>query len=153
MGHIEQYRQFTSALYGFERKKSSLYTDYRFLAGYLIFSGSAESGKPRFLKKLSLLLLRFCFNIESTSHCIIRNIPYFPHPKNIINGARYIGANVVIYHNATLGAKRIDYQFNPSSRPRINDDVVLATGCVVLGGGEVAAGGIVKANEVRVTDK
>ncbi len=152
MGHIDQYLQFTSALYGFERKKRSLYTDYRFIAGYLIFIGGAGSKKPMFFKKVALILLRLIFNIESTRHCILKGIPYFPHPKAIINGARYIGENVVIYHNTTLGAKRIDYQFNPACRPRINDHVVIATGAVVIGGGEVTAGSIVKANEVRITD-
>ena len=97
-------------------------------------------------------MLRMMFNIESTSNCIIKGIPYFPHPKNIINGGRYIGESVVIYHNTTLGAKRIDYQFNAHNRPKINDHVVIATGAVVLGGGEVASGTIVRANEVRITD-
>ena len=152
MRYIDQYLQFTSGLYGFERKKRSLYTDYRFIAGYLIFIGGADSNKPIIFKKAALFLLRLIFNIESTRHCILKGIPYFPHPKAIINGARYIGENVIIYHNTTLGAKRIDYGFNPASRPKINDNVVIATGAVVIGGGEVPAGNIVKANEVRITD-
>lgn len=68
---------------------------------------------------------------------------YFPHPQNIVIGANSIGRNAVIYHNVTIGAKFLDFEFNSSSRPTIGNDVIIGTGAVIVGG-------IVLGDDVRV---
>jgi serine acetyltransferase len=152
INHIDNYLIFTSSLYGTTRTKKNLILDYRFLAGYLVFISGKQYHIPKVFKKLFLFFLRLIFGIESTDNCYFNGIPYFPHPRNIIIGARFIGKNVIIYHNTTLGAKRVDYIFNISNRPKLNDGCVIATGAVVLGGGVILENKIVKANEVKIVD-
>ena len=59
---------------------------------------------------------------------------FFPHTSGTVLGAGRIGANAVIYHNVTVGAKILDMQNRPELRPAIGDDAFLGAGCKVLGG-------------------
>lgn len=93
-------------------------------------------------------MLRIIYGIETTNRCVFESMPFLPHPKNIINGAEYVGKNVIIYHNVTIGAKRIDVHFK--ERPRIEGGCVIATGAVVVGSGTLKENSIAKANSVIV---
>ena len=74
------------------------------------------------------------------------------HTHGIVLGAASIGRNVTIYQQVTLGALEADFMFDPSLRPIVEDDVVLAAGAKVLGGVRVGSGSIVGANAVVLCD-
>jgi serine O-acetyltransferase len=67
-------------------------------------------------------------------------------------GAASIGRNVTIYQQVTLGALEADFRFDPSLRPTVEDDVVLAAGAKVLGGVRVGSRSTVGANAVVLCD-
>lgn len=74
------------------------------------------------------------------------------HTNGIVLGAASIGRNVTIYHQVTLGSLEADFRFDPSLRPTVEDDVVLAAGAKVLGGIRVGRGSTVGANAVVLCD-
>jgi serine O-acetyltransferase len=74
------------------------------------------------------------------------------HTHGIVLGAASIGRNVTIYQQVTLGALEADFRFDPSLRPTVEDDVVLAAGAKVLGGVRVGRGSTVGANAVVLCD-
>lgn len=74
------------------------------------------------------------------------------HTHGIVLGAASIGSNVTIYQQVTLGALDADFRFDPSLRPTVEDDVVLAAGAKVLGGVRVGCGSTVGANAVVLSD-
>lgn len=58
---------------------------------------------------------------------------FFPHTSGTVLGAGRIGANAVVYHNVTVGAKTLDMQNRHDLRPAIGDGAFLGAGCKVLG--------------------
>lgn len=58
---------------------------------------------------------------------------FFPHTVGTVLGAKRIGANAVIYHNVTVGAKVPDLRNEADLRPEIGDDAFLGAGCKILG--------------------
>jgi serine O-acetyltransferase len=65
-------------------------------------------------------------------------------------GATRIGSNATIYQGVTLGAKEIDMAFDPALRPQVGDNVVLGSGCKILGGVTIGDNVTVGANSVVV---
>lgn len=92
------------------------------------------------------------FGIEIGLDCEIGPGLYFPHTSGTVLGARRIGANAVIYHNVTLGAKDIDLGYVPEKRPLLGDGVLVASGAKVLGGVHVGDGAVIAANAVVLDD-
>jgi serine O-acetyltransferase len=86
-----------------------------------------------FGKVLSLLNF-LVFGLEIGLDCPIGPGLYFPHTSGTVIGARRIGANAVIYHNVTLGAKVPDLSYEADLRPEVGDDAFLGAGCKILGG-------------------
>jgi serine O-acetyltransferase len=79
-------------------------------------------------------LLNFAvFGLEIALDCPIGPGLYFPHTSGTVIGARCIGANAVIYHNVTLGAKVPDLANDGTLRPEVGDGAFLGAGCKVLG--------------------
>jgi serine O-acetyltransferase len=75
-----------------------------------------------------------------------------PHPLSIVIGeGTIIGDNVTIYHNVTLGTKHslID---NRKTYPIIGDNVIIYTGCLILGGIKVGDNSIIGANSFVTKD-
>lgn len=68
---------------------------------------------------------------EITGSCSIGPGLFFPHCNGIVIGARSIGANAVIYHNVTIGAKFIEYEH--INRPIIGDNCFFGANSIVLG--------------------
>jgi serine O-acetyltransferase len=90
------------------------------------------------------------FGLEIGMDCEIGPGLYFPHTSGTVIGARRIGANAVIYHNVTLGAKEPDLAFEPGKRPEVGDDVFLGSGAKILGGITLGNRAVVAANAVVV---
>ncbi len=107
----------------------------RFLPVFLFRSGSwCASHHLRPLGKFLSLVNFLVFGLEIGLDCPIGPGLYFPHTSGTVIGARRIGANAVIYHNVTLGAKIPDLSYDPELRPEIGDGAFLGAGCKILGG-------------------
>jgi serine O-acetyltransferase len=101
---------------------------------------------PKLLTYLNLLL----FGLEITPFCEIGPGIFFPHTSGTVIGARRIGRNVTVYQGVTLGAKQLDMKFDPELRPEVGDNVVLGSGCKILGGIRIGDNVVVGANSVLV---
>ena len=88
------------------------------------------------------------FGLEIGLDCPIGPGLYLPHTSGTVIGAREIGANAVIYHNVTLGAKIPDLSYEADLRPVLGDGVFLGAGCKILGGITLGDGVKVGANSV-----
>jgi serine O-acetyltransferase len=104
------------------------------------------------VSKLFSLLNVILFGIEVPATLEIGPGLILPHTQGIVLGASSIGRNVTIYQQVTLGALEADFRFDPSLRPTVEDDVVLAAGAKVLGGVRVGSGSTVGANAVVLCD-
>ena len=99
---------------------------------------------PKLLTYLNIVL----FGLDVPPRCEIGPGIFFPHPSGTVVGASRIGSNVTMFQGVTLGAKELDMEFNPKLRPEIGDNVVLGSGCKVLGGIKIGDGVTVGANSV-----
>src|SRR5208282_3297321 len=107
---------------------------YRFLPNVLCRSSRSAMLAgiplvPNLLTYVNLVL----FGLEITPRCEIGPGVFFAHPCGVVIGARRIGSNVTIMQAVGLGAKQLDMIFDPEVRPEIGDNVILGTGCKVLG--------------------
>ena len=109
------------------------------------------SGWRRASKLFSLLNV-ILFGMEVPATLDIGPGLILPHTQGIVLGAASIGRNVTIYQQVTLGALEADFRFDPSLRPTVEDDVVLAAGAKVLGGVRVGSCSTVGANAVVLCD-
>jgi serine O-acetyltransferase len=94
----------------------------------------------------------FVFGIEVASALEIGPGLVLPHTHGTVIGAASIGENVTIYQQVTIGAKQADFQFDPATRPRIADGVVIAAGAKVLGPVSVGTRAVIGANAVVISD-
>jgi serine O-acetyltransferase len=104
------------------------------------------------VSKLFSLLNVILFGMEVPATLEIGPGLILPHTQGIVLGAASIGRNVTIYQQVTLGALEADFRFDPSLRPTVEDDVVLAAGAKVLGGVRVGSRSTVGANAVVLCD-
>ncbi len=100
------------------------------------------------LAKIVSLANFVLFGIELAPRCEIGPGLCFPHTFGIVVGARKIGANALIYHEVTIGAKEMDVLYNPEKRPLIGDNVMIGAGAKVLGGITVGDNAVIGANAV-----
>lgn len=101
---------------------------------------------PKLLSYLNIVI----FGIEVTPRCEIGSGVFFPHTSGIVIGARRLGRNVTVFQGVTLGSKDLDMGFDPTLRPEVGDNVVLGSGCKVLGGIRIGDNVTVGANSVVV---
>jgi len=73
----------------------------------------------------------YLHGVEISSRCDIGGYFYMPHASGAVIGAVAIGRYAVIYHQATLGAKTVE--FRDEGRPVVGDRVVVGSGARVLG--------------------
>lgn len=106
-----------------------------------------KAGIPFFPYLFSYLNL-VVFGMDITSNCEIGPGIFFPHTSGIVIGANCLGTNVTVYHGVTLGAKRLDMQFDPETRPTVGDNVILGSGAKILGGISIGDNAVVGANSV-----
>jgi len=99
---------------------------------------------PKLLSYLNIVL----FGMEVTPRCEIGPGVFFPHTSGIVIGALRLGRNVTVFQGVTLGSKELDMGFDPALRPEVGDNVVLGSGCKVLGGIRIGDNVSVGANSV-----
>jgi len=92
------------------------------------------------------------FSIEVSARIPIGAGLFLPHTSDTVIGAASIGRNVTIFQGVTLGAKELDMNFIPASRPVIEDDVIIGAGAKVLGGVRIGRGARIGANAVVLID-
>lgn len=100
------------------------------------------------LAKLPALFNFIIFGIEVPPSLKIGKGLVLMHTQGTVLGAASIGCNVTIYHQVTLGAKMVNFNFDPSLRPIVDDDVTIYVGGKVLGGLTLGRGSVVGANAV-----
>lgn len=101
---------------------------------------------PELLTYLNIVL----FGLEVTPRCEIGPGIFFPHPSGTVVGAWRIGCNATILQGVTLGAKKMDLDFDRGLRPELGDNVLLGAGAKVLGGIRLGDNVTVGANAVVV---
>jgi serine O-acetyltransferase len=104
------------------------------------------------IAKLFSLINFVLFGLEIAIQCKIGGGLYLPHTQGTVIGANSIGFNATIYHNVTLGARGLDFDFNPMSRPTVGDNVIVGAGAKILGGILVGNNARVAANAVVLED-
>ena len=92
----------------------------------------------------------FLYGIEIAVRCPIGPGLFLPHTHGTVIGALRIGANATIYQGVTLGAREVDFGYGETSRPIIEDDVIIGSGAKVIGGVTLGRGSRVGANAVVV---
>jgi serine O-acetyltransferase len=125
----------------------------RFTCVYLIRAAHALHGtrlKP--LSKIFSLVNFVFFGIEVPARLEIGAGLVIPHSQGTVLGAGYIGKNVTIYQQVTLGAKLADFEYDLSKRPSVEDGVIITAGAKVLGPVRLGANCIVGANAVVIHD-
>lgn len=100
------------------------------------------------LAKLFSLCNAILFSLEVPARLQIGPGFVIPHTYGTVLGASVIGANVTIYQQVTLGALQLDFKYDPSTRPIVEDSVVIAAGAKVIGPVRLGAGCVVGANAV-----
>jgi serine O-acetyltransferase len=88
------------------------------------------------------------FGIEVTPRCRIGGGLFLPHTSGTVIGAASIGTNATIFQGVTLGAKFADMSYTQTTRPVLENDVVIGAGAKVLGGVNIGAGARVAANSL-----
>lgn len=123
---------------------------------------------PRFIPVLIVRLAQWCnaygllrpiavlltwmnvvlFGIEVAPRCKIGGGLFLPHTSGTVIGAASIGRNATIFQGVTLGAKYADMSYVQTSRPVLEDNVVIGAGAKVLGGIVIGVGACVAANSL-----
>ena len=122
---------------------------FRFLPIVLLRTSRAAMlagipGLPKLLTYANLVL----FGLEVTPKCEIGPGLFLPHPVGCIIGAARLGRNVSVLHGVVVGALQFDMEFRPELRPEIGDNVLLGTGCKVLGSMRIGDNAIIGANSL-----
>jgi serine O-acetyltransferase len=99
---------------------------------------------PNLLTYSNLVL----FGLEITPRCEVGPGLFFAHTSGSVIGATRLGSNVTIFGGVTLGAKQLDFGFDPALRPEVGNNVVLGAGSKVLGPVRIADNVTVGANSV-----
>lgn len=125
----------------------------RFASVVLIrLAGTLHSaGWPR-LAKLMALWNFVLFGIEVPPSVSIGPGLVIPHTQGTIIGAGYVGSNVTIFQQVTLGAKLADFGFDPKLRPHVCDGVTITAGAKILGPVRLGERAIIGANAVVLSD-
>jgi serine O-acetyltransferase len=140
---LEGYRQDAAFYYGVEQL-SPVATMRAWLnpaiQAAVLFRLISRSGKLR--ARMMRYICLSVFSSDVSPDCRIEGPLSIPHPVGIVIGSGVsVGGRVTLYQNVTLGRNgRGDY-------PRIENDVTIFPGAVVVGNLTVGAGARVGANE------
>jgi serine O-acetyltransferase len=111
----------------------------------------SQSGWGR-LAKFFALINFVCFGIEVSSKLSIGPGLVIPHTYGTVIGAGYIGNNVTIFQQVTLGARSADFSDDPMTRPRVADGVIISAGAKILGPVNLGECCVIGANAVVLQD-
>lgn len=100
------------------------------------------------LAKLPALVNFVLFGIEVPPRIPIGPGLVLMHTQGTVLGAASIGKNVTIYHQVTLGAVEMDFEYLPGLRPIVGDGVFIGVGAKILGSLTLGNGSMVGANAV-----
>lgn len=92
------------------------------------------------------------FGIEVPARLDIGAGLVLPHPQGTVIGAGFVGENVTIYQQVTLGAKLADFAFDAAKRPHVCDGVLIGAGAKVLGPVRLGESARIGANAVVLID-
>jgi serine O-acetyltransferase len=92
------------------------------------------------------------FGLEVPARLSIGPGLVIPHANGIIIGAGFVDRNVTIFQQVTLGAKLVDFEYNPKLRPHVEEGVSITAGAKILGGVRIGSYSVVGANAVVLTD-
>lgn len=106
----------------------------------------------RRIAKLISLCNYVIFGLEVPARLNIGPGLVIPHTIGTIIGAGYVGKNATIYQQVTLGAKLVDFAYDPLLRPHIGNNVTITAGAKVLGSVHLGDGCTVGANAVVIFD-
>jgi serine O-acetyltransferase len=104
------------------------------------------------LAKLFSLANFILFGIEVPARLNIGPGLVIPHSQGTIIGAGYVGANVTIFQQVTLGAKQAEFGFDIAKRPHVCNGVTISAGAKVLGPVRLGEGSVIGANAVVLAD-
>lgn len=110
------------------------------------------NSRIRFLGKLLGCLNHLIFGLEISISCRIGPGLFLPHTQGTVVGAWSIGSNVTIFQGVTIGARSLDFNPSPLTRPIIGDGVVIGAGAKVLGAVHLHDHCLVGANSVVLQD-
>jgi serine O-acetyltransferase len=105
----------------------------------------------RTAKTISLINF-IVFGLEVPARLRIGAGLVIPHTNGTIIGAGYIGRNVTIFHQVTLGATLADFDYDYACRPHVEDNVTITAGAKVLGPVRLGSGCVIGANAVVLSD-
>jgi serine O-acetyltransferase len=106
----------------------------------------------RRLAKLASLGNFLIFGIEVPARLGIGPGLVILHGQGTIIGAAYVGSDVTIFQQVTLGAKVADVAFTPAKRPHVCDGVVITAGAKILGPVRLGERSVIGANAVVLGD-
>jgi serine O-acetyltransferase len=106
----------------------------------------------RRLAKLVSLINFIVFGLEVPARLPIGMGLVIPHTNGTIIGAGYVGKNVTIFQQVTLGAKLADFGYDFALRPHVGDSVTITAGAKVLGPVRLGDGCTIGANAVVISD-
>jgi serine O-acetyltransferase len=92
------------------------------------------------------------FGLEVPARLSIGPGLVIPHANGIIIGAGFVDRNVTIFQQVTLGAKLVDFEYNPKLRPHVEEGVSITAGAKILGGVRIGSHSVIGANAVVLTD-
>ncbi|MFK8078824.1 MAG: serine O-acetyltransferase [Granulosicoccus sp.] len=125
----------------------------RFASVYIMrrAQGACMANRHRIAKCWSLINF-LVFNAEIPTTAIVGPGFVMPHPQGVILGAGVIGSNVTVLQQVTFGAKTLDFRFDPTQRPAVEDGVLVSAGAKIIGSVRLGQNCIVGANAVVVSD-
>lgn len=115
------------------------------VANYRVSRWLFERGATGLAKVVTWLNF-YLYGVEIAAQCRIGPHFYMPHASGSVIGAMSIGHHAVIYHQVTLGAK--DIMFDYEGRPVVGDNVLIASGARVIGAITIGDGCVIAANAV-----
>ena len=92
------------------------------------------------------------FGLEVPTRLAIGEGLVIPHTQGTIIGAGFVGRNVTIFQQVTLGAKLVDFDYDISQRPHVCDNVTITAGAKIIGPIRLGRGCTIGANAVVLSD-
>jgi serine O-acetyltransferase len=102
--------------------------------------------------KLTSLINFIVFGLEVPARLPMGEGLVIPHTHGTIIGAGFVGRNVTIFHQVTLGAKLADFGYDFALRPHVGNNVTITAGAKILGPVKLGDGCTIGANSVVISD-